>query len=326
MPDLKTLRSRLNTLSVGNAAGIGAPTRFRDRSHISQSAINVAVRDAERQRLAREIHDDLGAELTALRYALARIADALPEQLAAACNMAMSDAQAALDAAFQASRRLVDERHVSPCTLDPCKQLQEWVSAFSQRIDLPISFNVKADPRLDTLDTDTGLALLRITQEALNNMAKHAKAHSASVRLSILVSGIQLTIRDDGRGLGAKRASVNGGNNSGSSASGNTAHVTSHGSGSGLHSMRERCEALGGHFELLSRAGTGLEVRAWMPWRGRVPVERRGLPTSLQQTPPPPSLVPMTDGTSVSSGGAESSDRSSPTERSGNRTGKGANS
>ena len=269
----------MNPVSAGSAASAAAPTRFRDRSQVSQSAINVAVRDAERQRLAREIHDDLGAELTALRYALARIADALPAQLDTACNTAMRDAQAALDAAFQASRRLVDERHGAPRTLDPCKQVQEWVHSFAQRIDLPITVDVKADPRLDPVDNDTGLALLRITQEALNNMAKHAKAQSASVRLSILVSGIQLVIRDDGLGLGAKRGAMKpnaAGGNSGMS------NHSNQGTGSGLHSMRERCEAMEGRFELLSRPGAGLEVRAWMPWRGRVPAERRGsLPSAL---------------------------------------------
>jgi len=287
LPDLKTIRPRSNTVSVGNAASAAAPSRFRDRTQISQSAINVAVRDAERQRLAREIHDDLGAELTALRYALARIADALPAQLATACNAAMTDAQAALDAAFQASRRLVDERHGSPRMSDPCKQLHEWVNSFAQRIDLPIAFDLKADPRLDAVDMDTGLALLRITQEALNNMAKHANAQNASVRLTILVSGIQLVIRDDGRGLGVKRASIT------ANTTANNSGGASHGTGSGLHSMRERCEALGGRFELVSRAGAGVEVRAWVPWRGRVPAERRGsLPSASAAVTVIPAVIP----------------------------------
>ena len=102
---------------------------------------------------------------------------------------------------------------------------------------------------------DLSLALFRVTQEALNNAAKHSRATRIHVRLASKDGVLLLNISDNGRGVSL----------------GSKSHLS--GRGLGLHSMRERAESAGGSFELLSarEAGTYITVRIPLdtPERGR---------------------------------------------------------
>lgn len=255
------------------ANGTLSPARFRDRRQAETSAACVAARDEERRRLAREIHDDLGSELTALRFALARLATLSPHAVDP-CTGPLADAEAALNAAFDASRRLIDER-TAPSNACLHDQLGNWIESFGKRIGMTIPFDIKVDVRLDPVDDETAHALLRITQEALNNMAKHAQASEATVRLTIQSSGVLLLIRDNGRGLGPGRARPVQRHSQATPLTTLYATPAASGSGVGLQGMRERCEALNGSLELNSRPGSGVEIRVTLPWRGRPPQERR---------------------------------------------------
>ncbi|MGI4856671.1 MAG: sensor histidine kinase [Janthinobacterium lividum] len=251
---------------VRPAAGGLTPARYRDRAAVALSAACVTARDAERRLLAREVHDELGAELTALRYALARVAAAVPDDAAAACAAALASADTALDAAFAASYRLIQQRGVLPRPGELDAEMRAWITSFAERVGLRAAFDYHADPALSPLDDARALALLRITQEALNNVARHAQASAVTIRLSLMVGGATLVIRDNGCGIDPLRAkSLKTGGAMNAHGAGRTSH------GLGLSGMRERCDALGGQFAITSRPGGGVELRASLPYRARPP-------------------------------------------------------
>jgi signal transduction histidine kinase len=273
---------------------------------VALGMMGVAMRDEERVRLARDIHDDLGAELTALRISLSRVAISDGFTAMSPAGRALADAESALEAAFSAMRRLIDDRHALPPATDLVARLREWVDSFSQRSGLHITFDYKFDPRLAAMDEATATAIWRICQEALHNVVKHAQASNATVSLAVLASGVRLVVTDDGRGIAAARAAhaeraaqdaMDDGDDD-MPASG-SAHALQHHhrDGVGLESMRQRCEALGGRFALTDvpatengtvhiDRGTGVEVPilggtvvdADLPWTGPQPKERRSVP------------------------------------------------
>lgn len=232
----------------------------------------MAARDAERRLLAREIHDELGAELTALRYALARVATSVPDNAAATCAAALAAADSALDAAFAASHRLIQQRGVLPGRGELGDTMRAWISSFAERVGLSASFDYHADPALGPLDDASALALLRITQEALNNVARHARASIVTVRLSVTPSGATLVVRDNGRGMDPDRVKTSQAARSASASALRGARRDAYAShGLGLAGMRERCDALGGRFAITSRPGDGVELRASLPCAARTP-------------------------------------------------------
>ncbi len=91
----------------------------------------VASQEAERARLARELHDGLGAQLTASRYALARIETWLPMNAAEACHEALATANTALDRLCETSHRLVEEGHAPPLEGGLLNALTRWIGDFS---------------------------------------------------------------------------------------------------------------------------------------------------------------------------------------------------
>lgn len=241
----------------------GRRNRTRVAASIASSAACVAARDAERHLLAREIHDELGAELTALRYALAGVEAALPAEAAAACRAALGAADTALDAAFAATYRLVQQRGVPLRPAELEGQLRGWIASFAERVGLVASFDYHVEAANGPLDETRALAVLRITQEALNNVARHAGASAATIRLDVTPAGATLVIRDNGRGIARDRhgKAVRGV----APRAGGAGRTLSH--GLGLAGMRERCVALGGRFTMTNRPGEGVELRAFLPGR-----------------------------------------------------------
>ncbi|MEJ0003610.1 MAG: ATP-binding protein [Pararobbsia sp.] len=166
----------------------------------------VQVRDAERSRFARELHDGLGAQLTVSRYALARLETWLPLNAPEACQEALVTANAALDALCETSHRLVEEGHAPAKGTGLVTLLTDWISEFGQATRLDTSFEWIADAivmreRLTQLQDDGANTVYRIVQEALNNAAKHAAARSVEVKLVAERRVLSLTIKDDGRGI-----------------------------------------------------------------------------------------------------------------------------
>lgn len=221
--------------STGPGAGEGEPERLRKRLRELASEVVVAC-EAARAHLARELHDGVGPELTAARFALASLAPFIAASSFGADAFAV--AQRSLDAACEASRRLVAELHAPPFDGGIVGALSQWIRAFSERTGLRTSFLCAADARLAQLQPGAVLAVFRVAQEALTNVAKHAQARCADVRIETDGRHLTLVVTDDGRGMPRRRRPATRG-----------AATT----GFGLVGMRARCEAFGGALRVASR-------------------------------------------------------------------------
>ncbi|MDN7616517.1 quorum system sensor histidine kinase RqpS [Burkholderia cepacia] len=233
-----------------------APKRGASAARIAAlSAQLLAADEAARRHLAGELHDGLGAELTAARFALANVQTWLPADTPDGCLRALELAQQALDAATDANRRLIDERDTPALDAGVVGALSSWVDTHAARTGLRTSFVCAADARLTQVAGAGALAVFRVAQEALSNVAKHARATSVDVRIVTDGTHLSLIVSDDGTGFAHGRRS-----------------------GYGLAGMRARCEAFGGSFETVTpEAGHGTRVTARFAWDSllAVPVTAR---------------------------------------------------
>ena len=204
------------------------------RARVRQlSAELVQAQEAACRHVARELHDGVGAELTATRFALAGVETWLPADAPPQCAAALAVANRSLDAVCAASRQAVAELHAPSLEAGIVGALAQWTGDFAARTNLRTSFVCAADVRLTRLPTDAALAVFRVAQEALNNIAKHARAESADVRIEAGRRHLSLIISDDGIGLTRTARSRRG-------------HF-------GLSGMQARCAAFDGTLRISAR-------------------------------------------------------------------------
>jgi signal transduction histidine kinase len=241
---------------VTSPSSLQPPSPIRARSHAAASRDALAARvarlsaelirvdESARRDLAGELHDGLGAELTAARFALANIDTWLPADAPEGCRRALELAQRALDAAVDANRRLIDERCAPTLDGGLVGTLSAWIAGYAERAGLRTSFVCAADARLPELAGAGALAVFRVAQEALSNAAKHARATSVDVRIEVDDTHLTLIVTDDGRGLPAAARC-----------------------GYGLSGMRARTDAFGGGFDIGAGAGgRGTRLAACFAW------------------------------------------------------------
>ncbi|MGH8777492.1 sensor histidine kinase [Paraburkholderia sp.] len=243
--------------------GMGNPTSAADselaclRERVRALAAELAAaHETARRQLARELHDSVGAELTAARFALAGIDTWLPADAPSQCAAALAVANRSLDAACAAARDAVTELHAPPLEAGIVAALAQWTDDFAARTRLRTSFVCAADVRLTRLSADGTLAIFRVAQEALTNAARHARASCVNVRIKTSRRHLTLTIADDGigivRGLRRRRGEAQG-------------HY-------GVAGMRARCEAFDGTLRVTSVTAkhdgksSGTTVRARFAW------------------------------------------------------------
>ncbi len=200
------------------------------------------VQEAERRRVALELHDGLGQNLTALKNQLSLVKDALqPDQ---------TEARERMSAALElCSNTLADTRELSrllrPQILDDfgLEAALHWlVRTLVKSSELQIEVHV--DP-LPALDRDVQTVLFRIAQEALGNTLRHSRAREAMIKLGVRAGWLRLTIWDDGEGFDVDAAQA----------------AASRGQSSGLAGMRERAMLYGGKLSVESgKGGTWLRV------------------------------------------------------------------
>jgi two-component system sensor histidine kinase UhpB len=209
--------------------------------------------EAERTRLTRELHDEVGQTLTVLLL-----------QLMHAAKRAGDDAQPSLELAQETARDALEEvrrigQRLRPESLDDLG-LPTALVTLADRVSGAAGLDVRAEVAADLpeLDQEAALAVFRIAQESLTNVVRHAGAGSASVRLERAGDGVALSVRDDGRGAAgiAGAAGATG-------VTGPTAAPT--GVSGGIRGMRERALAVGGRLTLDRPAGGGFEVRLELP-------------------------------------------------------------
>lgn len=205
----------------------------------------VEAQEAERRRVARELHDEVGQALTAVKINLQAI-ECLGETPAAGSRL--TDSIAVVERALQQVRNIALD--LRPSLLDDLglvSALRWYVDSQARRAGLEASFQVS--PATLRLAPDLETDCFRVAQEALTNVIRHAHATRVEVSLQSTGHGVRLTIRDDGVGF-------------------NVAHAlaqSARGKSLGLMGLRERVALAGGRMEIVSTRGSGAEVRAWFP-------------------------------------------------------------
>ena len=206
-----------------------------------------AAKEEERERIARDIHDELGSTLVALKIEATLLASKLPS----APPLLRDKAQVIehmLDQAMNTVSRVV--RELRPGILKEfglAAAIESQAEDFSQRTG--IVCRVRCDDDANELDEAASLALFRIFQEALTNVAKHAHASLVVVRLHRERHVSVLEIRDNGRGISA--ADLN------------------KPSSFGLRGIRERIHSLGGEFNIAASEQGGCHMMLCVPQQRR---------------------------------------------------------
>jgi two-component system, NarL family, sensor histidine kinase UhpB len=198
----------------------------------------LAGQEAERLRIAQELHDQVGQELTAALLLLSRVESRAPEDLRAA----VGEAQESVRASLEDVRRIGIE--LRPEALDDLgleSALAVLCDRFAQRSGLEVAYQVAES--LPALSENAELVIYRVAQEALTNVARHSGSDRAELSLERGDGRLVLTVRDKGKGLG----------------DGDT-------EGTGIRGMRERAGLIGAAVEV-RHARPGTEVRL------RVPIE-----------------------------------------------------
>lgn len=202
----------------------------------------------ERERLARELHDSLGQTLAAthLQASTARMLLA-QDQTEDTDKFLEQIANTALAAEVDVREYLLGAKTALSPDQRFFETLRGYLLRFSQQYGLRVELSVPPQLETQTLGPIIDVQLLRIIQEALSNVRKHARAKNAQVIFTELGSLLQVAIIDDGQGFdpGAVEARQ--------------------AEGFGLYSMRERAEALGGHLEVTSQPGLGTQVLVQLP-------------------------------------------------------------
>ncbi len=219
----------------------------------------IKVQEEEKSRLARELHDEMGANLTAIGMDLTTVGEQLRSTYPELASK-LGRARKTLVDTVQLKRRIIE--NLRPSLLDNMglsAALQSYCADYARVTGLDCDALI--DDRADAADPMQAIALFRITQEALNNIAKYAQARSVIVNLTQEPDGWDLEITDDGIGIAADAM----------------AKSKSH----GLLGMRERAMLLGGSLSVERGVnGVGTCVRARLP--GAAPGAGEG--TTMQAT------------------------------------------
>ena len=208
------------------------------------------VTEAERQRLARELHDQVGQNLTALGINLNIVRTQLPEEAAALVRSRLDDSLSLVE---QTAARIRDVMaNLRPPVLDDyglVAALHWYEEQFARRTDIAIA--VEGEEPAPRLAARVENALFRIAQEALTNVAKHAQATQVTVTVEVDSGTLRLVVADDGVGFDPSTTLRT-----------SPAHLADPdgGRGWGLLTMTERAEAVGGRCRIESDPRQGTRV------------------------------------------------------------------
>jgi two-component system sensor histidine kinase UhpB len=197
----------------------------------------LTVQEAERRRIARELHDEVGQTLTGVMLQIEGLAANIPDELREPLEELRETARHGAEEVRRIARRL------RPDALEELglqSALAALSSGFERHAHVPVVRRLAADV---DVTPEVELVIYRVAQEALTNVARHAAASQVTVELEQDVDGTVLVVCDDGRGLppGAEQSSQ------------------------GIRGMRERAMLISGALSLESRPGGGTVVRLSVP-------------------------------------------------------------
>ena len=206
------------------------------------SAQLAEVEEAERQRLARELHDQVGQRLTALGINLNIIRTQMPEEVGDAIRSRIDDSLSLVKQTTERIRDVMSD--LRPPVLDDyglMAALHWYGEQFARRTGIAVV--IEGEELVPRLAAHKESALFHIAQEALTNIAKHAQANNIKITAHMQGKMLRLIVADDGIGFD----------------SGHMAEL-GQGHGWGLLTMTERAEAVGGHCRIESIPGQGAQV------------------------------------------------------------------
>ncbi len=206
------------------------------------------TQEAERRHVANELHDNIGSSLAGIKMALELKLKAMQKGAGTSEAIDLETIIARAKEVMEKTKRI--EKNLRPLVLDNlglipaigslCREFEQT------HPDIAISPNLELD---EEVSESLRIAIYRICQEALNNIARHSGAKAASLSLTKRSSNIELVVSDEGHGFDTEKALKAG-----------EVHQ-----GIGLFSMKERCELAGGSFSLFSSIGEGTTVSACWP-------------------------------------------------------------
>jgi signal transduction histidine kinase len=250
------------TLAVDGAIAIQHSRLFeqvrvgRERlEHLSQQLLQ--VQEAERRQIARELHDEIGQALTALKINMQALQRVLSEE---AMVRRVDESIAIIDQTLRQVRDL--SLQLRPSLLDDLglgSALRWYVTRLAERTGIEGKVTIEnSESRYGPEIETTGF---RVAQEALTNVVRHAQAKHIWVGLRHTLKELELVVRDDGRGFDVAA----------------THERAVHGQSLGILGMQERILLAGGELEITSTPGQGTEVRARLPLDPSLRhIERRG--------------------------------------------------
>ena len=234
----------------------------RSREDLGRLSAHVeTAKEQERSRIAREIHDDLGGTLTAIKIMLMRLEKGLAPD-AQEATQRLRSTEALLDTAMDITRRIATELRPGILDLGIVAAIEWQAAEFEKRMDIKCAVTC-AYKEID-LDSKISIAMFRIFQEALTNVAKHSGATRVEVELEADDDDIMLQVHDNGCGL--------------------TDGALGKPQAFGILGMRERSRHLGGDASV-RRTRTGTVVMVRLP---RTPLQPETVAPNAQDEAPAP--------------------------------------
>lgn len=245
-PEVASLTLKLNTVAAR------LKRKQEENRELAQKVIT--IQDQERRDLARELHDEMGPYLFAIRAIATKLKSGLMQTPGPAFSEQCDTMLARIDEVQQVNRRVLQK--LRPAGLDELglKTALEAFLTMCKSSGQAMDFAMTVDAAANDLDRTAQLTIYRIVQEAVTNAMRHARAQSIDIDIELnsdglpgetapmRTAGVCIVVADDGTGIKQARTS-----------------------GSGILGIEERVRSLGGELVLTDRTGGGTEVRASFP-------------------------------------------------------------
>ena len=201
----------------------------------------LVAEEAERRRVAGELHDEIGRRLTALLLQIDRLSRRAPPSLHEEFAATVAATKETLEGVRGLARRLrpevLDQLGLVPALRNLCDRIEEATGLVVRR---------SLDPDLPKLSADAELVAYRVAQEALTNVVRHAHVEEAHVALTAREGKVELVVHDDGVGVRERTAEDSAG---------------------GIRGMRERALLIGARLEVVPAEARGTDVKLHLPCR-----------------------------------------------------------
>jgi signal transduction histidine kinase len=224
------------------------PSRAMERGHQCLAHDLLSAHEDERQRIAADLHDGIGQQLSAIKFGLEGALRGLVDRLTPAERGCFETLVTRVGDTIEEARRIAMD--LRPPILDDfgATYAVDWLCGELTRVYEAITVIKELNADEDAIPTEIKVDLFRILQEACNNACKHARADRITVRLYTDAEGIRLQVSDNGVGFDPRA-------------------VKRLRTGFGLRSMRERALSTGGSLTVSSGTGKGTTVLAHWPVR-----------------------------------------------------------